>query len=72
MIAAWMDYSAVAASFQDPLGGDVAAANRLDGGERTKALLAVIDPVLAADAGVVALLEGLRGTVAGHSAPASA
>ena len=72
MIAAWMDYSAVAASCQDPLGADVAAANRMDGSERTKALLAVIDPVLAGDAGVVILLEGLRGTVAGHSAPASA
>lgn len=66
MIAAWMDYSAVASSFQDPLGGDVAAANRLHGSERIEALLTVIDPVLAADAGVVALVEGLSGTVAGH------
>lgn len=69
MIAAWMDYSAAAPSFQDPLEGEVAAANRLQGTERTKALLAVIDPVLAGDDGVVALLEGLCGTVAGRSAP---
>lgn len=70
MIAAWMDFSAADSSFQDPLGGDVAAANRLSGTERIRSLLAVIDPVLAGDAGVVALVEGLCGTIAGQSAPA--
>ncbi|GGH98158.1 mannitol dehydrogenase family protein [Arthrobacter liuii] len=68
MIAAWMDYSATAASFQDPLAEDVAAANRLEGIERIKALLAVIDPVLAGDASVVRLVEGLCGTEAGYPA----
>ncbi|WP_458780997.1 mannitol dehydrogenase family protein [Arthrobacter sp. D3-16] len=61
MISAWIDCSALAA-FQDPLAGDVAAANRLSGTERIRALLAVVDPVLAEDAAVVELLENLSGT----------
>ena len=44
MIAAWMDYSAAAAAFQDPLAGEVAAANRSRGAERTRALLALVSP----------------------------
>ena len=68
MIASWMDFSIAAATFQDPLGEDVAAANRLAGTERIKALLAVVDPVLAEDAAVVGLVESLCGTVAGRSA----
>jgi fructuronate reductase len=67
MIAAWMDFS-VAATFQDPLGEEVAAANRLSGTARIKALLAVVDPLLAQDPAVVGLLESLCGTVAGSSA----
>ncbi|MDQ0924937.1 fructuronate reductase [Pseudarthrobacter sp. W1I19] len=67
MIAAWMDFS-VAATFQDPLGEEVAAANRLSGTERIKALLAVVDPLLAEDAAIVGLVESLCGTVAGSSA----
>ena len=50
MIAAWMDYSAASAAFQDPLADEVAAANRLAGAERTRALLALVDPALAGDA----------------------
>jgi fructuronate reductase len=68
MIASWMDFSIAAATFQDPLGEDVAAANRLAGTERIKALLAVVDPVLAEDAAVVGLVESLCGTAAGRSA----
>ncbi|CCQ47540.1 mannitol dehydrogenase Rossmann domain protein [Pseudarthrobacter siccitolerans] len=64
MIAAWMDYS-VAATFQDPLGEEVAAANRLSGTDRTKGLLAVVDPLLAEDTAVVDLVESLCGTMAG-------
>ncbi|MDQ0076282.1 mannitol dehydrogenase family protein [Arthrobacter oryzae] len=62
MIAAWMDYSAAAASFQDPLAGKVAAANRLSGAERVRALLGLVDPALAGDAAVVELIEDLCGT----------
>ena len=62
MIAAWMDYSAASDAFQDPLAEDVAAANRLSGPERTRALLALVDPALAADGTVVELIEDLRGT----------
>jgi fructuronate reductase len=68
MIAVWMDFSIAAATFQDPLAEEVAAVNRLSGTERIKALLAVVDPVLAGDAAVVGLVESLCGTVAGHSA----
>ncbi|YCQ22378.1 mannitol dehydrogenase family protein [Arthrobacter sp. Z1-9] len=67
MIAAWMDYS-VARSFQDPLGEEVSAANRLSATERIEALLAVVDPLLAQDPAVVGLVESLCGTVAGSSA----
>ncbi|WP_018775929.1 mannitol dehydrogenase family protein [Arthrobacter sp. 131MFCol6.1] len=62
MIAAWMDYSAASAAFQDPLADEVAAANRLAGAERTRALLALVDPALAGDSSAVDLIEGLRGT----------
>ena len=62
MIAAWMDYSAASDAFQDPLAEDVAAANRLAGAERIRALLALVDPALAADGTVVELIEDLCGT----------
>jgi fructuronate reductase len=68
MIAAWMDFS-VAATFRDPLGEEVAAANSLSGTDRVKALLAVVDPLLASDAGVVGLVESLCGAVAGAPLP---
>jgi fructuronate reductase len=61
MIAAWMDYSAAAAAFQDPLAEEAAAANRLSGAERTRALLGLVDPVLAGDGAVAGLIEDLRG-----------
>lgn len=61
MIAAWMDCSAVVSTFQDPLSVDVAAANQLSGADQTRALLAVIDPTLAANDSVVQLIETLRG-----------
>ncbi|MFF2032106.1 mannitol dehydrogenase family protein [Arthrobacter sp. NPDC058192] len=62
MIAAWMDFSASAANFHDPLAAEVAAANALDGAERTRGLLTLVSPDLAADGGVVQLIEGLCGT----------
>ncbi|WP_104175709.1 mannitol dehydrogenase family protein [Arthrobacter sp. Y81] len=62
MIAAWMDYSAAAAAFQDPLADQVAAANRLSGTERIRALLGLVDPALAGDAVVVELIADLCGT----------
>jgi fructuronate reductase len=62
MIASWMDCSAAAAAFEDPLADGVAAANLISGAERIRALLALVDPVLAADAAVVDLIEDLCGT----------
>ncbi|MDQ0680219.1 fructuronate reductase [Arthrobacter pascens] len=62
MIAAWMDYSAAADAFQDPLADQVAAANRLSGTERVRALLGLVDRALAGDATVVELIEDLCGT----------
>jgi fructuronate reductase len=40
----------------------VAAANLLDGTERIRALLDIVDPVLAGDGAVVELIEDLCGT----------
>ena len=62
MIAAWMDYSAAAAGFQDPLASEAAEANRLSGAERIRALLGLVDPALAGDPAVVELIENLCGT----------
>lgn len=62
MIAAWADFSAAAENFQDPLATEVAAANRLAGTGRVRALLALVDPAAAADAAVVELVSGLLGT----------
>ena len=67
MIAAWMDFSAAAAEFHDPLAAEVAAANALGGAERTRALLGLVSPELvdpSAPGGgpIVALIEGLRGS----------
>ncbi|MGM9472943.1 mannitol dehydrogenase family protein [Pseudarthrobacter sp. YS3] len=64
MIAAWMDFSATAENFQDPLATDVAAANLLAGTQRVQALLALVDPAAAADTAVVGLVAGLLGTFA--------
>jgi fructuronate reductase len=68
MIAAWMDCSSALPGFQDPLGDEVAAANSLAGAERVRALLAVVDPALAADDAVVELVQGQCGRFAGHPA----
>ena len=62
MFAAWMDYSAASAAFQDPLADNVAAANRLAGAGRIRALLALVDPPVAADGSVVDLVDSLSGT----------
>ena len=68
MIAAWMDCSSALPGFQDPLGDEVAAANSLAGAERVRALLAVVDPALAADDAMVELVQGQCGRFAGHHA----
>ncbi len=62
MMAAWIDYSAAAAALQDPRADEVAAANRLSGSERIRAMLELVDPVLAGDRGVAGLVEDLCGT----------
>jgi fructuronate reductase len=62
MIAAWMDFTAAAETFHDPLAAEVAEANKLEGMEGVRALLALVDPALAADDAVVALVASLRGT----------
>jgi fructuronate reductase len=62
MIAAWIDFSAAAETFHDPLAAEVAEANKLDGPARVQALLALVDPAVAADGAVVELVSGLLGT----------
>jgi fructuronate reductase len=62
MIAAWIDFSAAAGTFHDPLAAEVAAANQLEGAERVRAVLALVDPAVAADDAVVELVFGLLGT----------
>lgn len=64
MIAAWMDYGAAASALQDSLAEEVAAANRLVGAGRIRALLRLVDPALAGDSAVVDLIEDLCGTFA--------
>ncbi len=63
MIAAWIDFSAQAETFHDPLAAEVAEANQLAGAERVRVLLALVDPALAEDAEVVELVSGLLGTI---------
>lgn len=67
MIAAWMDFTAAAATVHDPRADRIAAANARDGSghegtERVRALLALVDPSLAADSAIVRLVENLCGT----------
>ena len=62
MIAAWIDFGATADNFHDPLAAEVAEANKLAGSERIEALLALVDPALAADDAVVDLVAGLTGS----------
>ncbi|UKA64875.1 mannitol dehydrogenase family protein [Arthrobacter sp. FW306-04-A] len=64
MIAAWSAYTASATGLQDPRAADIAAANALVGRARLEALLGLVDPELAADAGIVDLVEGLAATFA--------
>ncbi|HEY8752938.1 MAG TPA: mannitol dehydrogenase family protein [Arthrobacter sp.] len=64
MIAAWIDFSAAAETFHDPLAAEVAAANQLEGTERVRAVLELVDPAVAADDAVVELVLGLLGTFA--------
>lgn len=62
MIAAWMDFTAASASFQDPLADAVDAANLLTGTERIRGLVALVDPIVAGDDSVVRLIESLLGS----------
>jgi fructuronate reductase len=65
MISAWMDFSAAVAELHDPLAADVAAANKLGGTDRVRALLTLLNPDLAADDTVVRLVEDLSGNFSG-------
>ena len=60
MIAAWMDFIAFG-TVHDPLASDIAAANQLNGTDRIRALLDLVDAGLAGDTGVVDLIGGLTG-----------
>ncbi|MGF9647256.1 mannitol dehydrogenase family protein [Pseudarthrobacter oxydans] len=62
MISAWMDCSAALTEFQDPLADAVDAANLLTDTNRTRALLALVDPILAANDSVVHLIRSLQGS----------
>ena len=62
MIAAWIDFSAASGTLHDPLAAEVAAANQLEGAERVQAVLALVDPAVAADDAVVELVSGRLGT----------
>ncbi|MBB6405721.1 fructuronate reductase [Arthrobacter sp. AZCC_0090] len=64
MIAAWSAYTASATGLQDPRAADIAAANLLPGRVRLGALLSLVDPELAADAEIVALVDSLADTFA--------
>ncbi|WAH99621.1 mannitol dehydrogenase family protein [Arthrobacter sp. MMS18-M83] len=64
MIAAWSAYTASATGLQDPRAADIVAANALGGRARLEALLGLVDPELAADAGIVDLVEALAETFA--------
>ncbi|MBO1268098.1 mannitol dehydrogenase family protein [Arthrobacter cavernae] len=64
MIAAWAVFTATATGLQDPLAADIAAANLLQGRARLEALLGMLDPELATDAGITDLVESLSGTFA--------
>ncbi|QCB98780.1 mannitol dehydrogenase family protein [Arthrobacter sp. PAMC25564] len=65
VIAAWMDFSAAAPAFHDPLAADVVAANTRGGAGRVRALLALLSPDLAGDDDVVRLIEDLGGSFSG-------
>ncbi|TLM83717.1 mannitol dehydrogenase family protein [Pseudarthrobacter sp. NamE2] len=60
MIAAWLAYLSTTDGFQDPLAADINTANALKGSKRTAALVALLDPDLAGDAGLVFRLDALR------------
>jgi fructuronate reductase len=65
MIAAWAQFTAAAANLQDPQAPAIAAANTLQGVARIEALLRLLDPELAADPGIVGLVEELAELFAG-------
>lgn len=59
MIAAWASFVGTNPGLQDPQSDAVAEANRLVGGERVTALLALLDAELARDPAIVKLIEDL-------------
>jgi fructuronate reductase len=71
MIAAWMAQAASPAGVKDPLAAEIAEANTLDGDRRTRALLELLDPGLAADPGVLAQIHRLQDRFAASSTSAS-
>ncbi|MBT2250298.1 mannitol dehydrogenase family protein [Arthrobacter sp. BHU FT2] len=72
MIAAWLAYLSSAAGVQDPLATDITTANTLKGANRTAALLALLDPDLAADTDLIARLDALQTGLAAASPDFSA
>jgi fructuronate reductase len=67
MIAVWLAYVSSTAEFQDPLAADIKNADTLEGNERTKALVALLDPELAKDANLVARIDSLQAALAAGS-----
>jgi len=67
MLAAWIDYVALTQDFQDPLAGDIQAANALEGRERVQALLGLVSADIADDPGIVSLVHGLCGSIAAQT-----
>lgn len=68
MLAAWIDYAASGAEFQDPLAADIRAANAVPGTGRIQALLRLVSAGLAEDPQIVALVSALSGTLSANPA----
>lgn len=62
ILAAWVDYAAGRVELQDPLAGEIIAANRSEGLARVAALLKLVSPQLSDDPETVALVGARCGT----------
>jgi len=61
MLAAWIDYVAATADFQDPLASEIHTANGLEGRDRIQALLRLVSADMANDPDIVDMVSGLCG-----------
>lgn len=61
MLAAWIDFVGSVTGFQDPLAAGIASANQGAGEQRVEDLLSLLNPQLALEPGVVALVHGRCG-----------